>query len=347
MFKKVTIFPFFIVVLVAVLFLSPVTSVAHAWKKGEQPPAVEFDAPLIPWLRQNPKYDKEKTQWFLIDRHWNGPPFYSKPALVVSWSGEYREMHIVYNSNTQEYVIEIYSPVEYYSLADGKVSFLERMSSGTTWGYKKEDIKGITIGNIYWYKIDTKSFHISKVDPNIRLPQFDLKTITTKQRCKWHDVVCWIGNGITAIGDSISDFFNGFVNVIQNLIEFFSHLFIPGDENLFVKTFDNVNDYMHKKLGFLTYPFDFLASIFNTLMKTVDSDSKPEWHCLNGISQNSICSGLCASKVFGNYSLCLQFTNLERMFPVLWNSIIFIVRFVVVVGLVELMRIKYYSIVRA
>lgn len=337
-----------LLMLILVVFMTlSVTSVAHAWKRGEQPPAVEFDAPLISWLRQNPKYDKEKTQWFLIDRHWNGPPFYSKPALVVSWSGEYREMHIVYDSNTQEYVIEIYSPVEYYSLSDGKVSFLERIGSGTTWGSNKADIKGITIGNIYWYKIDAKSFHISEVNSNIRLPQFDLMTITKKERCKWHDVACWIGNGITAIGDSISDFFNGFVKVIQNLMEFFSHLFIPGDENLFVKTFDNVNNYMHKKLGFLTYPFDFLASIFSTLMKVVDSDSKPEWHCVYGDSQNSICSGLCASKVFGDYSLCLQFTNLERMFPALWTSIIFIVRFVVVVGLVELMRIKYYSIVRA
>ena len=50
--------------ILVVFMLSSVTSVAHAWKRGEQPPAVEFDAPLIPWLRQNPKYDKEKTQWF-------------------------------------------------------------------------------------------------------------------------------------------------------------------------------------------------------------------------------------------------------------------------------------------
>lgn len=347
MFKKATIFPLFIVVLVAVLVLSPVTPVAQAWKKGEQPPAVEFDAPLIPWLRENPKYDKDKTQWFLIDRHWNGPPFHLKPALVVSWSGRKEEMKLVYNSKDNTYVIEIYSPVEYYALYDGKVVKIESLTYGTSWGADKKDIKGITIGNIYWYKIDGKFFNISEVDPNIRLPQFDVKTIATKQRCKWHDVVCWVSNGITAIGDSISDFFNGFVNVIQNLMEFFSHLFIPGDENLFVKSFDNINEYMHKKLGFLTYPFDFLASIFNTLMKTVDSDNKSEWHCSGGVYQNGICAGLCAPKVFGNYSLCLQFTKLEHMFPALWTSIIFVVRFVVVVGLVELMRIKYYSIVRA
>ena len=346
-FKKVATFPpLFIFILVAILLLSSVTSVAYAWKKSEQPPAVEFDAPLLSWLRQNPKYNKEKTQWFLIDRNWPGSPFDGKPGLVISWSGNFYDMHIVYDSNTQEYVIEVYSPVEYYSLAHGEVSFLRRIDYGTSWGSDKSDIKGLTIGNIYWYKVDNKISRINEVNPNLRLPQYDINNITEKKRCEWHDFACWIGNGITAIGDSISEFFSGFVKVVQNLMEFLGHLFIPGDENLFVKAFYNLNDYMHKKLGFLTYPFDFVASIMKTLMTVVDSDNKLEWHCVGGSVQDVVCSGLCAPKVFGDFDLCLKFTDLERMFPALWVSIIFIVRFVVVVGLVELMRVKYYSIVR-
>lgn len=344
-FKKVATFPpLFIFILVATLLLSSVTSVAYAWKKSEQPPAVEFDAPLLSWLRQNPKYNKEKTQWFLIDRNWPGPPFNSKPGLVVSWSGNFHDMHVFYDSSKQEYVIEVYAPTEYYSLANGKVTFLEQMSHGTSWG-SMPDTKALTIGKIRWYKVDNTVSDISKVDSNIRLPQYDISNITEKKRCEWHDFACWIGNGITAIGDSISEFFSGFVKVVQNLMEFLGHLFIPGDENLFVKAFYNLNDYMHKKLGFLTYPFDFIASIVKTLMTVVDSDNKLEWHCTFG-SNAAICSGLCIPRVFGDFDLCLKFTNLERMFPALWVSIIFIVRFVVVVGLVELMRVKYYSIVR-
>lgn len=337
-------------VMVVVLFLSPLTSVAQAWKKGEQPPAVEFDAPLMTWLRQQPKYDKDKTQWFLVDRHWTGPPFYSKPALVVSWSGKPAEMVLVYDSKTSEYFIDIYNPVEYYLLYDGKVVEAESNEQyGTTWGQNKSDIKGITIGNIRWYKIDNKYVDISKVDPNIRLPQFDVKTITTKQRCEWHNVVCWVTNGITAIGDSISEFFSGFVKVVQNLMEFLSHLFVPGDDNLFLKAFDNLNEYMHKKLGFLMFPFDFVGSIVKTLMTVVDSDIKSEWHCVAGSGgvKPAICDGLCVPRVFGGSSLCLGFTKLETVFPQLWKSIIFVIRFVTVVGLVELMRIKYYSIVRS
>lgn len=336
-----------LMLILVVFMISSVTSVAHAWKRGEQPPAVEFDAPLISWLRQNPKYDKEKTQWFLIDRHWSGSPFYSKPALVISWSGNQREMALVYDSKQDTYVIDIYSPVEYYSLADGKIVKLQGPQYGTSWGYDKEDIKGITIGNIRWYKLDNKFLDVSEVSPNIRLPQFDVNTITTKQRCEWHNVLCWVSNGIVTIGNSISEFFNGFIQVIQNLMEFFSHLLIPGDDNLFIKAFYNINDYMHKKLGFLTYPFDFLASIFKTLMTVVDSDIKSEWHCTGDAVQFSICHGLCVSKVFGNSGLCLKFMQLETVFPDLWRSIIFTVRFVVVIGLVELMRIKYYSIVRS
>lgn len=348
MFKKIAIFPLFIVVFL-VLFSTtltlPATS-AFAWKKGEQLPPVEFDAPLLSWLRQNPKYNKEKTQWFLIDRNWPGPPFNGKPALVVSWSGNFQDMHVFYDSSKQEYVIEVYSPVEYYSLAYGKVTFLEQMSYGTSWG-SIPDTKALTIGKIRWYKVDNTVSDISKVDPSLRLPQYDISNITEKQRCKWHDFACWIGNGITAIGDSISEFFSGFVKVVQNLMEFFSHLFIPGDDNLFLKTFYNLNDYMHKKLGFLTFPFDFVASIVKTLMTVVDSDVKNEWHCTNGSINPAVCSGICVPKVFGDFEFCLKFTQLEVVFPVLWKSIIFVVRFAVVVGLVELMRIKYYSIVRS
>lgn len=349
MFKKIAIFPLFIVVflvLFSTTLILPATS-AFAWKKGEQLPPVEFDAPLLSWLRQNPKYNKEKTQWFLIDRNWPGPPFNGKPALVVSWSGNFHEMHIFYDSNKQEYVIEVYNPIEYYSLANGEVTFLKCETFGTSWDYDKSDIKGLTIGNIYRYKIDNKISDISQVDPNLRLPQYDINNITTKERCKWHDFACWIGNGITAIGDSISEFFSGFVKVVQNLMEFFSHLFIPGDDNLFLKTFYDLNDYMHKKLGFLTFPFDFIASIVKTLMTVVDSDVKNEWHCTNGSINPAVCSGICVPKVFGDFEFCLKFTQLEVVFPVLWKSIIFVVRFAVVVGLVELMRIKYYSIVRS
>ena len=336
-----------LILVVFVLLISSVAPVAQAWKKGEQPPAVEFDAPLMTWLRQQPKYDKDKTQWFLVDRHWSGAPFYSKPALVISWSGRSREMALVYDSKTSEYYINIYNPVEYYILADNKVSKIDGPPHGTEWGQDKADIKAITIGNIYWYVVDGKLLDISKVDPNIRLPQFDVKTITTKQRCEWHNVLCWVSNGITAIGNSISEFFNGFVQVVQNLMEFFSHLFVPGDDNLFVKAFDNINDYMHKKLGFLTYPFDFLASIFKTLMTVVDSDIKSEWHCTHGAVQPGVCHGLCVPKVFGGSELCLRFTSLETTFPALWRSVVFVARFVVVIGLVELMRVKYYSIVRS
>jgi hypothetical protein len=334
-------------VMVVVLFLSPLAPVAQAWKKGNQPPAVEFNAPLMTWLRQQPEYDKDKTQWFLVDRHWTGPPFHMKPALVVSWSGKPAEMALVYRSKQNTYAIDIYNPVEYYSLDDGKIIKLQGPQYGTTWGDDEADIKGITIGNIRWYVVDGKLMDISKVDLNIRLPQFDVKTITTKQRCEWHNVICWVTNGITTIGNSISEFFNGFVKVIQNLMEFFSQLFIPGDDNLFLKTFDNLNEYMHKKLGFLMFPVDFVASIIKTLMTVVDSDIKSEWHCTRGLVQPGVCNGLCVPKVFGNSGLCLKFTQLETVFPELWRLIIFTVRFVVVIGLVELMRIKYYSIVRS
>ena len=128
-------------------------------------------------------------------------------------------------------------------------------------------------------------------------------------------------------------------------MEFFSHLFIPGDDNLFVKAFDNINDYMHKKLGFLTYPFDFISSIFKTLFNEFRLGA--EISCKPQLYMNSTCNPICAPNVFGSASLCFDIASLENTFPALWSSIIFVVRFCAALALVELMRVKYYSIVRS
>lgn len=132
---------------------------------------------------------------------------------------------------------------------------------------------------------------------------------------------------------------------MQNLMEFFSHLFVPGDDNLFVKAFDNINDYMHKKLGFLTFPFDFVASVFKMFFNNFRLGS--EVSCKPQLYMNYACHPICAPNVFGSAPLCLSISDLENRFPQLWQAIIVVVRFCVVIGLVELMRIKYYSIVRS
>ena len=333
-------------VMVVVLFLSPLTSVAQAWKKGDKFDSVALSIDIFEWLKKQPKYDKAKTNWYLV--HYNDGllPFKGKPGLVVSWDSSTADSFSVkYKSFENEYNFDIRSPTEYYQIDGSDVKFISTVSVGAL-VYLNQNIKGFSLGKVTWYCIDSKPcVDVNEVDPGIRLPVIDPSVIKVTERCKWHDVVCWIGNGITAIGDSISEFFNGFVKVMQNLMEFFSHLFVPGDDNLFVKAFDNLNEYMHKKLGFLTFPFDFVASVFKTFFNNFRPGS--EVSCKPQLYMNYACVPICAPNVFGSSSLCLSISDLENVFPQLWQAIIVIVRFCVVIGLVELMRVKYYSIVRS
>ena len=333
-------------VMVVVLFLSPTTPVAHAWKKSDKFDSVALSVDIFQWLKKQPKYDKAKTNWYLVHYNDNLLPFNGKPGLVVSWdSSVLRPFSVKYRSADFEYYLDINSPSEYYQIDGNDVKFISTVSVGTL-VYLNQNIKGFSLGKANWYCIDDKPcVDVADVDPSIRLPVVDPTVIKVTERCKWHDVVCWIGNGITAIGDSISEFFNGFVKVMQNLMEFFSHLFIPGDDNLFVKAFDNINDYMHKKLGFLTFPFDFVASVFKMFFNNFRLGS--EVSCKPQLYMNYACHPICAPNVFGSAPLCLSISDLENRFPQLWQAIIVVVRFCVVIGLVELMRIKYYSIVRS
>lgn len=343
MFSKVTI----VSVMVVVLFLSPLTSTAHAYKIGQKFPPVKTGAPVLSWLKSQSRYKSGVTQWFLIDRHWKGGVFGVAPGLVVDWDGKASAFKVICETVKNECYIKVASPTMYYTLYNDKIAQIGE-TPGHTWLVDVHDVKGFSLGFVKWYEIDNHLFEVDKVPEKYRIPQTNFNEISTTQRCEWHDALCWISQGITSIGNSISEFFNGFVKVIQNLMEFIGQLFVPGDDNIFLKSFNQLNDYMHKKLGFLTYPFDFLSSIFNTLMVVVDSDNKAEWHCVAGSPhQARVCAGLCAPRVLGDSPLCLKFTQLETVFPPLWTSIIFVVRFCVVVGLVELMRVKYYSVVRS
>lgn len=333
-------------VIVFVLLLSPLVSTAHAWKKGDKFDSVALSIDIFKWLKKQPRYDKVKTNWYLVHYNDNLLPFNGKPGLVVSWdSSTSRPLAVKYKSSEFEYYLDVNSPTEYYQIDGNDVKFVSVLSVGTL-VYLNQNIKGFSLGKANWYCIDDKPcVDVADVDPSIRLPVVDPTVIKVTERCRWHDIVCWIGNGITAIGNSISEFFGGFVKVMQNLMEFFSHLFIPGDDNLFVKAFDNINDYMHKKLGFLTYPFDFVASIFKTLFNEFRLGA--EISCRPQLYMNSACDPICAPNVFGSASLCFDIVSLENTFPSLWSSIIFIVRFCAALALVELMRVKYYSIVRS
>lgn len=71
------------------------------------------------------------------------------------------------------------------------------------------------------------------------------------------------------IWGTIKEFFGGF---FQNLIDSVIHLFVPTKEEM-AELLGRLNDFFAEKFGFLYYPFEFMARLFDAL---TNFTSKPE-----------------------------------------------------------------------
>lgn len=166
--------------------------------------------------------------------------------------------------------------------------------------------------------------------------------------CAPLDIGCWFADFIDVTVTTIQEAWSAFVDIFVGFSNWLGNLLVPDDGNIFLNAFTDLNDYMHNKLGFLTYPFVFIQAQITALMTIVDSDNKDEWHCTGGgSSQYGVCSGLCAPNVLGSQGVCIRLSALEENFPTLWQTGVWFLRLAVVGVLIELMRNKYMSIVRA
>ena len=135
---------------------------------------------------------------------------------------------------------------------------------------------------------------------------------------------------------------DGIIGIFERLIQFLTGLFVPSDENIFKTGFSDINTYLHYKLGFLTYPFDFVATQVSALMTIVNSDNKMSGTILLSV----VARGLFVPIIYWaivRYVLIrvLLNTNFRNC-----GLLIFFLRLVVAVSLVELMRNKYMSVVK-
>jgi hypothetical protein len=138
------------------------------------------------------------------------------------------------------------------------------------------------------------------------------------------DFGCWIGKAFNGIGD-------GFNAVGRAIVQGIASIFMP-DGNKIKADFDSLTSFMTAKLGFLTFPFQFLNDMYNGF-----NDTSNNW-----------CNSTSCVKNFGNLygqPFTVNFKQGETAYPAIWTYFLAAIRGVTVLGVVFAVRHKYLEIV--
>ena len=173
--------------------------------------------------------------------------------------------------------------------------------------------------------------------------------ITRKKECDNLDFVCFFKKALSSTISTIQDLFKGITHLVEGFFEFLKNIFIPSDTNFFAGFFKQMDGAIHKKLGFLTFPFDFFHKSFQALFDGIKADDMREWHCgrPGTGSEPAVCRGVCIQKLLGNESVCVRFGVLEEVAPWLWIVIMPIMRAAFVVFLCFRVADKYFEVMEA
>lgn len=169
--------------------------------------------------------------------------------------------------------------------------------------------------------------------------------ITRKKECDNLDFVCFFKKALSSTISTIQDLFKGITHLVEGFFEFLKNIFIPSDTNFFAGFFKQMDAALHKKLGFLTFPFDFFTKSFNAFAGSLIADDMREWHCrITDFYKSSVCSGVCVDNLLSNNQVCLRFGALEENFPQVWNAAIPLARLGLVLSLLFAIFAKFKEV---
>lgn len=159
--------------------------------------------------------------------------------------------------------------------------------------------------------------------------------------CGAWDAACFMGKVIGTIADTFQGLFDGMKNMFTALGEFIGGIFINEEGvNIFGQFWSNIFTGMHEKLGFLTFPFDFMAGLLGSTygggISTCSGGGNfmPQWCSWN----------------FGfifNSELKIDFGLLERNLPSLWNIGKWSARAGLTLSMIFIVHRKYFETVEA
>jgi len=160
-------------------------------------------------------------------------------------------------------------------------------------------------------------------------------------QCEPWDVACWFSGVIGNVVDGFQSLGDLIVGAFQAMGDWIANLIMPsnadgGFDNRFTDFFTTVQDTMTERLGFLLFPFEFIADLFASLSSIWNPGGTEG--CTSG-------SQLGIPNLLGDSGVTFNLCGIEDT-PI-WTPASLILRFVWIVGIVGFLHHKYFSVVKA
>jgi hypothetical protein len=147
-------------------------------------------------------------------------------------------------------------------------------------------------------------------------------SLTGAEVCKPLDVACQFRKATSAIS-------KGFAAIGMAIVQAITFLFNP-DSDAIKTEYDTINTFFTNKLGFLTYPFTFIGSMFNAFT-----------------SSDAWCNSTSCSKNFGNFyghAFTVNLGQMQATMPTVWTWFTAMLRGVTIFTLLLAVRNKYREV---
>lgn len=174
-------------------------------------------------------------------------------------------------------------------------------------------------------------------------------TEPTRPDCDQWDMLCWFGSWTDQVVDGFQSFWNNFAKMFTDFSMFLADLFIPSDDNIVLNYFTDIFTALHDKLGFLTFPFDFVSSLIGGILGTWTWNSPSAGSnnsCAGGFGTPGWCTWSFNDALWGE-DFTIDWGVMERHAPTVFNIGRAVAQATVVLMLIALLYKKYYSVVKS
>lgn len=160
--------------------------------------------------------------------------------------------------------------------------------------------------------------------------------------CDSLDIACWFGDFIDATVETMQEAWNAFANIFVGFSTWLGNILVPEDGNIFLNAFEDLDEYMRDKLGFLTYPTDFLSSLMAKIATVAITGTGVG--CAN---YPTTAMGYCTwviPNLLGDDDVVIFWGVLEKYAPTLWVTSQYLTNIGLVIATVWFARDKYMEV---
>lgn len=338
------------------------SDVSNAWSYSTQP-VICASSPNLPLEHIQSEIDDFTTSWpWAIVGYKNGSgdiTSYKFFAQNPETAGTFQWVHGT-DRGLSEGNITTWPQYAYWLWITGSYYTISSLdSSGATWaapifnsGSTGSMFSGTSGDNeclaLYGNVTRTSAFNTNF---GLSTPVDGLYVPPVEAACSPLDVACWFTSLTGIVVDSFASLATFIGTAFTSLGNFIASALVPDDSDGTISGtlrayFDDINSSMRSKLGVLLFPFDAITTIGEAL-----------WEPIVGVNGNLSCVG-----GFGAYDFCnslididdgrgnqyhIGIGSLEQNMPLLFNFVTFLLRLLLVLGMVYMLQAKYYSIVRS